>query len=1176
MFITGRAFDRRWWGLLGARTRAQQDARARAAALTPRLRAFAGAPPRIGGSAAATSVECGVDVSTAISEALAEVGPTMTAAAACEAMAFIVGITLDIPALQQFCVVAAIAVAIDFVLQMTWFVAAMSLDARRQESRRLDLVCCVQLRGPGVAETRFRCCLGFGSFGIAPDVCCGNAYCDEGDVNGFNSPDSDGGDHPGNDPSGYGYGPAGMGIDVGLDVGYARPGPWLAAAVKAMVSARAAAAAAEQLRASNLVAGSFSTPLLSAPGGEGEDAAGSGSSHRARLRVATLSVQGDGASVVLPPPLSIDAAFIAACNDSPMADDASDGVVDGPDGHLASEAALLAAWGSNAATGGLSFSARSGSAVETPDGAAPSPLEGGSRHGRTFSSALGDSDDASPAGMPAVYVRALAVRRAQVASRKGCYCAPPPPCCPGASLQTVRLWFCFNRGNFMRRAIGRCWAPCVLSIPARIAVFTVWLLMLSLSVYESLNFQMGLEQQLILPKGSYLSPYFDNQSHLGDAGPPAYIVLQNVNYSHPDAFKSITNITFAVPTLSVITGTVYSWVADFQQWQVVSGPRPDDCPTPYSPGRYTLAAQVAQFIYDVPINLECCQKAGYCGGQYATDVVFLWGAPKAPSNASARSIGSGHSGGVTRIEDDDGTVTTYVNEDGLVTGVRAVSVTRVGTETHFATQPVAQHASRTRRVVTRGAFDEWGYQYQGGEDRGEYSGGSSFSDVSVIDDGGCDLSLGYVHQSVVKAAVAVQHASAAAAVATMPLATLGGAHVYSGAPRGSSASASSAQPGAAAQRSASAALRLSSVVHVSLEAAAAVGIPEAHLAHARALGASAANASFHHAGALQGAPVTLIPCHIMTSRLRTQHTPLHNQSDFIAAKQVMQTAMQQLLEAGPLQLNPPLPTVDLALLGVTQLGPEDPSSAENADTDNEHKSWLPDAPGGAAWPYSLIYVYYEQYDVIRGVAVTNVLAAIAAVFFASLLVSVPAVALLSTFLVASATLCLVGWVWLLNPHRAIDPDGGGPYGVDINAISVVNLVTATGLCVEFVIHVAAAFAAASKAAAERAAATRRKALAAGADPVVADASARAAVIAEGGVFAARTRLARSALVEMGSSVVTGITLTKLVGVVILALAPSELFRLYYFRMYLGIIVVGAFHGLALLPVLLATFGLPDW
>ncbi len=34
-------------------------------------------------------------------------------------------------------------------------------------------------------------------------------------------------------------------------------------------------------------------------------------------------------------------------------------------------------------------------------------------------------------------------------------------------------------------------------------------------------------------------------------------------------------------------------------------------------------------------------------------------------------------------------------------------------------------------------------------------------------------------------------------------------------------------------------------------------------------------------------------------------------------------------------------------------------------------------------------------------------------------------------------------------------------------------------------------------------------------------------------------------------------------------------RTRYAGIYLGIIVMGAFHGLMLLPVLLATFGMPD-
>lgn len=59
---------------------------------------------------------------------------------------------------------------------------------------------------------------------------------------------------------------------------------------------------------------------------------------------------------------------------------------------------------------------------------------------------------------------------------------------------------------------------------------------------------------------------------------------------------------------------------------------------------------------------------------------------------------------------------------------------------------------------------------------------------------------------------------------------------------------------------------------------------------------------------------------------------------------------------------------------------------------------------------------------------------------------------------------------------------------------------------------------------------------------------------------------------MGSSVFTGITVTKAVGIMVLADAPSHLFRLYYFRLFAFIILGGAFHGLVFLPVALSLVG----
>lgn len=52
------------------------------------------------------------------------------------------------PAVKSFALYAALAVLMDFVLQMTAFVALLSLDTRRQDNNRCELLCCVSVSTP--------------------------------------------------------------------------------------------------------------------------------------------------------------------------------------------------------------------------------------------------------------------------------------------------------------------------------------------------------------------------------------------------------------------------------------------------------------------------------------------------------------------------------------------------------------------------------------------------------------------------------------------------------------------------------------------------------------------------------------------------------------------------------------------------------------------------------------------------------------------------------------------------------------------------------------------------------------------------------------------------------------------------------------------------------------------
>jgi Niemann-Pick C1 protein len=183
------------------------------------------------------------------------------------------------------------------------------------------------------------------------------------------------------------------------------------------------------------------------------------------------------------------------------------------------------------------------------------------------------------------------------------------------------------------------------------------------------------------------------------------------------------------------------------------------------------------------------------------------------------------------------------------------------------------------------------------------------------------------------------------------------------------------------------------------------------------------------------------------------------------------------------------------------------------------------------FPYSKHYIFFDQYSSIIRLTATLLSVAVVVIFvLSSLLLGSLLTGLVVALTVVMILVDIIGIMALA--------------GVSLNAVSLVNLVICVGIGVEFCAHIARAFMFPSKSVMERA---RHK-------------------------FRGKDIRAWTALVNVGGSVFSGITITKLLGVTVLAFTRSKIFEIYYFRIWLALVILASTHALIFLPVALSFLG----
>ena len=93
------------------------------------------------------------------------------------------------------------------------------------------------------------------------------------------------------------------------------------------------------------------------------------------------------------------------------------------------------------------------------------------------------------------------------------------------------------REDIVRKYFNKYFVPFVLKKSTKVLTIIITIFLITIGIFSTKKLLRGLNQNVSLVSGSDIFNYFDTLFEYGAAGPPAYVILNNVDYDDPENLK---------------------------------------------------------------------------------------------------------------------------------------------------------------------------------------------------------------------------------------------------------------------------------------------------------------------------------------------------------------------------------------------------------------------------------------------------------------------------------------------------------------------------------------------------------------------------------------------------------------------------------------------------------------